>query len=157
MTYAVGDTQYVAVLSGPPALFSDAASRTGPNRVLVFALGGTAKLPPPPAPRDPIPAPNVKIAATTTELAEGSALFTAYCSRCHSFTSNLVKGGAVPDLRRTTTAVHATFDSIVLGGARRALGMPSFAKDLNAAQVRLIQAYVVDEAQRASNPSRVRP
>jgi hypothetical protein len=44
-----------------------------------------------------------------------------------------------------------------LGGARRALGMPSFAKDLSAAQVRLIQAYVVDEAQRASNPSRVRP
>ena len=63
----------------------------------------------------------------------------------------------MPDLRRTTTAVHATFDSIVIGGARRALGMPSFAKDLNAAQVRPIQAYVVDEAERASNPSRVRP
>jgi len=123
----------------------------------VFALGGTAKLPPPPPRRDPIPTPNVKIAATTTELADGSALFTAYCSRCHSFTSNLVKGGAVPDLRRTTPAVHATFDSIVIGGARRALGMPSFAKDLDAAQVRLIPAYVVDEAQRASNPSRVRP
>jgi hypothetical protein len=68
-----------------------------------------------------------------------------------------VKGGAVPDLRRTTAAVHATFASIVIGGARRALGMPSFAKDLNAAQARLIQTYVVDEAQRASNPSRIRP
>ena len=40
---------------------------------------------------------------------------------------------------------------------RSPLGMPSFAKDLDAALVRLIQAYVVDEAQRASNPSRVRP
>ena len=153
IAYAVGDTEYVAVLSGPPALYSDPASRTGPNRVLVFALGDTAKLPPPPAPRDPIPTPNVKIAATTTELAEGGALFSAYCSRCHSFTSNLVKGGAVPDLRRTTAAVHATFDSIVLGGARRAFGMPSFAKDLDAAQVRLTQAYVVDEAHRASKPT----
>ena len=120
MTYAVGDTQYVAVLSGPPALYSAVASRTGPNRVLAFALGGTANRPPPPAPRDPISASNVQIPATTTELAEGGALFSAYCRRCHSFTSNLVKGDAVPDLRRTTAAVHATFDSIVIGGATHA-------------------------------------
>ena len=40
MTYAVGDTQYVAVLNGPPAIFSDPGSRAGPGRLLVFALGG---------------------------------------------------------------------------------------------------------------------
>ncbi|MBI3790272.1 MAG: PQQ-dependent dehydrogenase, methanol/ethanol family [Gemmatimonadetes bacterium] len=146
MTYAVGDTQYVAVLSGPPALYSDAAARAGPGRVLVFTLGGTAALPPPMAPRGPVPVPTYKVAASKAEILEGGALFTSYCSRCHSFTSNLVKGGAVPDLRRTSPAVHATIDSIVLGGARRALGMPSFAKDLTSAQVRLIQAYVLDQA-----------
>jgi quinohemoprotein ethanol dehydrogenase len=112
------------------------------------------KLPPPPAPREPIPTPSMKIAATASELAEGGALFSSYCLRCHSPTGNLVKGGAVPDLRRTTAAVHATFDSIVIGGARRTLGMPSFAKDLSAAQVRLIQAYVVDEALWASQAAR---
>jgi mono/diheme cytochrome c family protein len=61
-----------------------------------------------------------------------------------------VKGGAVPDLRRTTAATHATIESIVLGGARKSLGMPSFAKDLTSSQVRLIQAYVLDQARRAS-------
>lgn len=150
MTYAVGDTQYVAVLSGPPAIYSDAGARAGPGRLLVFALGGTAKLPPPVAPRGPIPAPTFEVAATAADIAEGGALFTSYCARCHSFSSNLVKGGAVPDLRRTTAETHATIDSIVLGGARRQLGMPSFAKDLAAAQVRMIQAYVLDQARRES-------
>lgn len=150
MTYAVGDSQYVAVLSGPPAIFSDAAARAGPGRVLVFSLGGSAKLPPPPPPREPIAPPTFTRKASRAELAEGGGLFIAYCSRCHSFTSNLVKGGAVPDLRRTTAAVHGTFESIVLGGARRQLGMPSFARDLTPDQVRLIQAYVLDQAILAS-------
>ncbi|HEX4933440.1 MAG TPA: PQQ-dependent dehydrogenase, methanol/ethanol family, partial [Gemmatimonadaceae bacterium] len=150
MTYAVGDTQYVAVLNGPPAIYSDAGSRAGPGRLLVFALGGTATLPPPPPPRGPIPAPTVTMPATAADLAEGNGLFVNYCARCPSFTSNLVKGGAVPDLRRTTAATHATLDSIVLGGARRQLGMPSFAKDLTPAQVRLIQAWILDEAAKAA-------
>ena len=68
-----------------------------------------------------------------------------------------MKGGAVPDLRRTAAATHANFEAIVLGGARQVLGMPSFAKDLNAAQVRLIQGYVVDKARRASRPADGRP
>ncbi|MBY0489268.1 MAG: PQQ-dependent dehydrogenase, methanol/ethanol family [Gemmatimonadaceae bacterium] len=150
MTYAVGDTQYVAVVTGPPAIYSDAGAKAGPGRLLVFALGGKATLPPPPAPREPIPAPTVTVAATPADLAEGNALFISYCSRCHSFTSNLVKGGAVPDLRRSVASTHAMLDSIVLGGARRTLGMPSFAKDLTPAQLKLIQAYVLDQARIAS-------
>jgi hypothetical protein len=157
MTYAVGDTQYVAVLNGPPAIFSDPSSRAGPGRLLVFALGRRAKLPSPVAPRGPIPTPTFKLAASTADLLEGGALFSSYCSRCHSFTSNLVKGGAVPDLRRTTAATHATFEAIVLGGARKALGMPSFARDLTPSQVRLIQAYVLDQALLESRAPSVRP
>ena len=157
MTYTVGDTQYVAVVNGPPAIYSDAGSRAGPGRLLVFALGGTTKLPPPVASRGPIPAPTTTVAASGADLAEGGALFSSYCSRCHSFTSNLVKGGAVPDLRRTTASTHATFESIVIGGARSVLGMPSFAKDLSPAQVRLVQAYVLDQAMQASRSPTVRP
>jgi len=157
MTYAVGDTQYIAVVNGPPAIFSDAGSRVGPGRLLVFALGRRAELPSPVAPRGPIPAPTFKLAASNADLFEGGALFSSYCSRCHSFTSNLVKGGAVPDLRRTMAATHATFEAIVLGGARKALGMPSFARDLTPSQVRLIQAYVLDQALRESRAPTVRP
>ena len=47
-------------------------------------------------------------------------------------------------------ADQATFEAIVLGGTRSVLGMPSFAKDLSAAQARLIQAYVVNQARQAS-------
>jgi len=157
ITYAVGDTQYVAVVDGPPALYSDPASRAGPGRLLVFALGGAATLPPSVAPRGPIPAPTIHLASSDVDITEGGALFSSYCSRCHSFSSNLVKGGAVPDLRRTTAATHATFEAIVIGGARSALGMPSFAKDLSPAQVRLIQAYVLDQARQASRSPRVLP
>ncbi len=154
MTYAVGDTQYVAVVTGPPAIYSDAGARAGPGRLLVFALGGTATLPPPMAPRPPMAAPTYTVAASPADRAEGGALFSSYCSRCHSFTSNLVKGGAVPDLRRTSAATHAAIDSIVLGGVRRAVGMPAFDKDLTSAQVRLIQAYVLDQALIASRAPR---
>ena len=157
ITYAVGDTQYVAVVDGPPAIYSDPASRAGPGRLLVFSLGGTATLPPTVAPRGPVPAPTIHLASSKVDIAEGGALFRSYCSRCHSFSSNLVKGGAVPDLRRTNAATHTAFEAIVIGGARKVLGMPSFAKDLTPAQVRLIQAYVLDQALRASRPPSVRP
>jgi mono/diheme cytochrome c family protein len=46
-------------------------------------------------------------------------------------------------------ATHATFEQIVLGGARRTLGMPSFARDLSSDQVRMIHAYVLDQAGRS--------
>jgi hypothetical protein len=61
-----------------------------------------------------------------------------------------LKSGAIPDLRRTSAATHATFEQIVRGGARRTLGMPSFARDISSDQVRLIQAYVLDQARLAS-------
>ena len=52
-------------------------------------------------------------------------------------------------------ATHATFEQIVLGGARRTLGMPSFAKDMSSDQVRMIHAYVIDQAGKAATVSTV--
>ncbi len=42
------------------------------------------------------------------------------------------------------------FEQIVRGGARRELGMPSFAEDLTSEQVRVIQAYVLDRARESA-------
>src|SRR5207248_8321945 len=42
-------------------------------------------------------------------------------------------------LRYAQDSTHRAFDDIVRGGSRRAFGMPSFADDLTADQVRLIQ------------------
>ena len=70
-------------------------------------------------------------------------LYRTYCRFCHG--RNAI-AGPVPDLRYATADVHRQFDAIVRGGARKALGMPSFGDDLNASQVRAIQAYVLSRA-----------
>jgi mono/diheme cytochrome c family protein len=58
--------------------------------------------------------------------------------------------GALPDLRYASPQVHQQFEAIVLGGARAALGMPSFGDLLSPMQARAIQAYVLDRARAAA-------
>ena len=154
MTYAVDGVQYVAVLAAPPAQFADPKVRTGPGRLLVFALDGKATLPSVVRDTSPIPPPALEVNATTAEIKEGGALYRTYCARCHNPEQNLVKSGAIPDLRRTNAATHATFEAIVRGGARRPLGMPSFSSDISSDQAKLIQAFVLDLARQA-NAARV--
>lgn len=116
-------------------------------RLLVFALDGKAVLPPRDARVEvPILPPAIEVRATAAEIKEGGGLYAIYCRRCHNPDQNLVKSGAIPDLRRSNAATHATFEAIVRGGARKALGMPAFDKDISSAQARLIQAYVLDLA-----------
>jgi quinohemoprotein ethanol dehydrogenase len=154
MTYAIDGVQYVAIMVAPPLFFVDPKLHTGPGRLLVFALDGQAALPTRDARAEvPIPMPTTGLRATAAEIKEGGGLYFTYCWRCHSPDLNLVKSGAIPDLRRANTATHATFEQIVRGGARRALGMPSFAKDISSGQTRLIQAYVLDQAHQASGPT----
>ena len=150
MTYAVDGVQYVAVVAEPPRLYMDAGIKTGPGRLLVFSLGGSAALPGADHVETPIPPPTFTVPASPADIREGEALFSQYCRRCHSPDLNGVKSGAVPDLRRSTAATHAAFDSIVRGGARRSLGMPSFKDDLSTGQVRWIEAYVLDWARYAA-------
>ena len=150
MTYAVGDTQYLAVVTGPPVFFMDDSARTGPGRLLTFALGRTATLPRTEVRQMATPTPVTGPPASAADIAEGGALYRLSCARCHGIANNLVKSGAVPDLRRSSPETHASFQAIVRGGARAQLGMPSFAADLTEAQVRLIQAYVLDAARRAA-------
>ena len=151
MTYAVNGVQYVALLAAPPAQYADTKVRTGPGRLLVFALDGRATLPNVVRDTSPIPPPALEVRATAAELKEGAGLYRTYCGRCHNPEQNLVKSGAVPDLRRTNAATHATFEAIVRGGARRSLGMPSFERDISSGQAKLIQAYVLDLARQASS------
>jgi len=151
MTYAVDGVQYVAVLAAPPAQFADPKVRTGPGRLLVFALDGKATLPSFVRDTSPIPPPALEVKATTAEIKEGGGLYRSYCARCHNPEQNLVNSGAIPDLRRSNAATHATFEAIVRGGARRSLGMPSFSSDISSDQAKLIQAFVLDLARQASS------
>lgn len=156
MTYAVNGVQYVALLAASPVQYADPKIRTGPGRLLVFALDGKATLPSFVRDTSPIPPPALEVKATAAEIKEGGGLYRTYCARCHNPEQNLVKSGAVPDLRRTTAATHATFEAIVRGGARRSLGMPSFDRDISSDQAKLIQVYLLDLARQASSASTLR-
>jgi PQQ-dependent dehydrogenase (methanol/ethanol family) len=149
VTYAVDGTQYVAVLAGwggPEVLlnFGLGEGATGPGRLLVFALDGAAELPPPAPPLPPIEAPTYELAATDADVEAGETLYGENCIACHG--ADVVSGGIVPDLRRTTAEVHATFEDIVLRGARATLGMPPFDDRLDADEVRQVQAFVLSRA-----------
>ncbi len=153
MTFSVDGTQYIAVQSGwggpqvlghrPPG-----AGHVGPGKLMVFQLGATAMLPPYTHVVQPVPMPTFKLAASKAEIEEGRKLFANTCARCHG--GEVVSGGAVPDLRYAAQSTHEMFEEIVLGGARKEFGMPSFMGDITSAQVRLIHVYILDRARESA-------
>jgi quinohemoprotein ethanol dehydrogenase len=155
VTYLAGGKQYVTLMVGwggtmglaNPQNFGPLKSGVG--RILTFALDGKATLTPTPYGHSEPPVPAIKLDTTAAAVREGQLLYRTYCRFCHGL--NAI-AGPVPDLRYATAEVHSQFESIVLGGARKALGMPSFGDKLNASQVRAIQAYVLSRAAAAAPP-----
>jgi alcohol dehydrogenase (cytochrome c)/quinohemoprotein ethanol dehydrogenase len=151
VTFTVGGDQYVAVLSGwggtyalVPGILSHKSGNTrNISRVLVFKLGGAAKLPPAPA-----PAPRVLSTASDTAtpaaLDHGKRLYVRYCSSCHGDAA--VAGGEVPDLRYSPLLASDSFFDVVLGGALKDNGMVSWAQVLNRNDAEDVRAYLVHRA-----------
>ena len=153
MTFSVEGTQYVAVQSGwgGPQVLSNrppGKGHVGAGKLMVFKLGATGTLPPYEHVVQPVPMPTFKLAASKAEIEEGRKLFANTCARCHG--GEVISGGSVPDLRYASQATHEMFEEIVLGGARREFGMPSFTGDVTSAQVRLIHAYILDRARESA-------
>ncbi len=153
MTYTVGDTQYVAVLAGwgGPSVLQNGplgSGKVAPGHLLAFALGGSATLPRYQQPAKPVPMPTTQIAATPKEIEDGHILYDTFCSSCHG--GNVASSALVPDLRYATATTHGLFEQIVRDGAKAKTGMPSFADDLTSAQVRMIQAYVLERARQSA-------
>ncbi len=147
VSYSVGGTQYVAVMAGTGGAYvlstgyGDNATGRAPNgRVLVFKLGGAAKLPAP----DIValqPANPPKDSFTPAQIAEGGSLFEGNCGVCHG--GGARSAGVLPDLRRSVAlSDKATWGQIVHGGALRDRGMISFAPYMTAAQIEAVRAYV---------------
>jgi quinohemoprotein ethanol dehydrogenase len=98
-------------------------------------------------PRDTrIPEPPV-LSASAAEVEQGRTLYNRLCLGCHgtSVASSLI----VPDLRQMTASRYEAFESIVLGGALAAKGMPSFAELLTPADLAPLRAYIVSRARKA--------
>lgn len=147
MTFSLDGQQYVAVLAGwggPMTLANRPAGRgkTGFGQLLVFALDATATLPRYQRPTPAFTPSEFSLSASPADVEQGAALYATFCSRCHGV--DAVAGGSVPDLRLAQDSTHRDWESIVLGGARRPFGMPSFADDLKPDQIRRIHAYVLD-------------
>ena len=118
-------------------------AKAGYGRVLTFAIGGTATLEVPAFGHSGPPVPAMAVDASAETIDEGRALYAWHCFDCHGVEA---VAGALPDLRYATLEVHRQFLSIVLGGARQELGMPSFGDLLTEQQARAIQAYVLARA-----------
>jgi quinohemoprotein ethanol dehydrogenase len=149
-TYLLDGAQYVAVLAGlggSNALFAGVLPRPQrlPNgRLLVFKLGGKAKLPEAPL-LDPPPNPPRQVADAAT-VAMGARFF-GYCATCHGAAAKVT--AIMPDLRRTPALTDAAmWKSIVYDGALMANGMVSFKDKLTPDQVEAIRLYVGEEARK---------
>lgn len=162
ISYEIGGEQYVAVLAGWGGVWSMApgllAEKSGPvrnvSRLLVYKLGGAAKLPPPrPIITLPLDPPVNTASAETVKV--GAALFGRYCGVCHGDAA--VGGSLVPDLRRSGALNSAdTWRTIVYEGALHPNGMISFKTVMTTADVDSVRHYVIhraneDKALEASN------
>ncbi len=151
-TFTVGKDQYVAVLAGWGGVWTLAtgalADLSGPvrnkSRLLVFKLGGTAKLPAAVTLAD-IPIDPPASTAKPEVIAAGGNLFGRYCSVCHG---DAAVGGAItPDLRRSVTlADAATWQKIVHDGALKDNGMVGWSSVMDKPQIESIRHYVIKRA-----------
>ncbi len=148
ITYTLDGQQYVAVmagagggwplLGGPMAL--KAGNPVGPNRLLVFALGGGAKLPPV-TPRKGAGKPIVSSMPTDlSAIARGDTLYGRFCLRCHG--TSAVNSGPYPDLRQSPLVMGHEFETILLEGALASQGMPSFKGKLTRSDIDALRAYL---------------
>ena len=151
-TYSIKGEQYVAVLAGWGGAFPITAGILhddgGPvrniSRLLVFKLGGKAKLPPMPTlAASPLDPPVSK--APTASIMAGAKLYGRYCGVCHGDAA--VGSTVLPDLRRSGSLGDAkTWDTIVQGGALKSGGMVSFANVMKSAESESIRHYVIHRA-----------
>ena len=143
IVYSVDGVEYLAVNAGWGGGLAHVQAnsfrdlKVSPARLLVYKLGGTATLPPlPPEQAAPPPAPYVR--APEAVIRKGGELFAKNCALCHG---QMARGG-IKDLRMMSADTHAHFDDIVLGGARQAQGMASFADVLSKEDADAIHAYL---------------
>lgn len=149
VTYTVDGVQYISVmvgLGGSEGMYhfpGGGAEKFGRGRIVTFALGGTAVLNPPAFGHKDPPVPALDVHATPKQVQEGAVLFSTHCMACHGFQA---VAGSLPDLRYASKETLLDMENIVLRGTRAAVGMPSFASELNARQVGAIRAYVLARA-----------
>src|SRR5262249_1009169 len=135
-TFEVDGEQYVAVVAG----WRQSGNYWAPNysRLLVYKLGGTAKLPDLMAIAEPVLNPP-PASGRRAVIAHGRDAYGRFCSTCHG--SDGFSRGMFPDLRYATAINTAeAFKTIVIDGALAKNGMVSFAAALKPDEPEAIRA-----------------
>ena len=163
ITFAIGKTQYVSILTGPlngaPGGFGSMAARFGwdarihPRRLLTFVLDGKAKLPPTPPPvfAKPLDGPEVNVDDALVK--EGIQQWSR-CQLCHG--PGAVAGGTAPDLRASQIVLNPAQFATVLKGSLEPRGMPKFA-ELTDHEQEALRHYIRYRARLATRPNGVAP
>ena len=128
ISYSVGGRQYLTVIASFRSSFSNTPNwdyRQQKRRVLTFAIGGQAKLPPAEHVDEPI-VDDPAFAIDPAKAAVGAGIFGTNCVICHG--GGMIAGGAAPDLRKSQIPLDAeAFNTVVHDGALLARGMPAYA------------------------------
>jgi len=151
VAYTQDGEEYIAVTAGSGGSFFLISAFQVPKigaavngRVYAFRLGGTAERPTIPLPTTTVPKPPA-LQARAADIAAGGVAYWQNCLFCHGF--EVVSGGELPDLRKSTMLHDAgSWREVVLGGARRARGMPAFEEYLTPAAAEQLRAYVISRA-----------
>ncbi|MEQ1930300.1 MAG: PQQ-dependent dehydrogenase, methanol/ethanol family [Parvularculaceae bacterium] len=157
IAYEIDGEQYVAVAAGwggAYGLLAGGLLTTGsaPNvgRVLVYKLGGTAKLP------DliqftPVHVPAPETSATPETIAAGMQVYADHCAVCHG--DHALSYGSVPNLRQSALLGDAElWGEVVVGGAKASAGMPDFSGAFDAQTAEAVRAYVIDARKNGLQP-----
>ena len=157
VSYEIGGKQYVAIMVGSGGswgMVGGDANIKGNNlpnisRLLVFAIGGSTKLPPvPPRPTRTLSPPPATASAAI--VGAGAAAYGQYCGNCHG--AGAINLGILPDLRYSSRLPSAEeWRSVVLDGALEDDGMASFAPVLDAKAAEAIRAFVIAQANATKN------
>ncbi|WP_339673959.1 PQQ-dependent dehydrogenase, methanol/ethanol family [uncultured Zhongshania sp.] len=154
ISYQIDGEQYIAIAAGWGGGYATIlGGLTGQyglknrSRVLVYKLGGTSKLPAVEKSNAAIPPPAEAVTADETVLNQGMLLYHRNCQLCHG--DRAVSGGVIPDLRRSSKAVHDMWPGIVIGGALQDGGMVGFSNILDMKDAEAIRQYILQEAAKA--------
>lgn len=153
ITYMAGNKQFITIITNftrTPGILGPLSSEFGwdyrdqKRRVLTFALGGTAALPPLKRRVSETGLDDQSIALDAGKVERGFAVYSFHCFICHG--TNAIAGGSAPDLRRSAVALSAEmFAHVVRDGALESRGMPRFT-ELSADDLTALQNYIRSEA-----------
>ena len=152
VSYQLGEDQHVLIpaglsgimLSFYPKIHSGQDVK-GPTRLFAFSLSGDAAMPDVTVPeREVADLPSIAAAMDTVE--SGALQYADQCLGCHGKDAVARYGGSVPDLRYASAEVFQAWHAIVIGGSRKAKGMPDF--ELTVEEADAIRNYVISEAQK---------